>query len=244
MNNLSMENFEKIQGQQLQAILDQINRYHIILKIVVPASGYEGLTMFLNIEKDSMMPSFTVERPPGIDSRTPVTPGNKCHFEFNGPDKIRYNFTTSVIKVEKDDISLNLPEFIRRIQRRKHFRVKAPSGTKLICKIMDKRMEFDVLNISEGGIYIGHQSRYYDDRILFEGGELSEISIIADDEEIRTKFQIKSAEIVRFENHKNIRKHVYGLRIIEIVKNEADKIRKFIYDCQRRVLKRRDTVSY
>ena len=105
-------------------------------------------------------------------------------------------------------------------------------------------MEFDVLNISEGGIYIEHQSRYYDDRILFEGGELSEISIIADDEEIRTKFQIKSAEIVRFENHKNIRKHVYGLRIIEIVKNEADKIRKFIYDCQRRVLKRRDTVSY
>ena len=58
-------------------------------------------------------------------------------------------------------------------------------------------------------------------------------------QDISVKIYIHSIEIVRLEKIDDSDRSNYGLKFIEIDKKEEDKLKRFIYYCQRRILKKR-----
>jgi hypothetical protein len=56
-------------------------------------------------------------------------------FDFVGKDKILYSFRTVVGRINGDDIWMEFPEFIERVQRRKFYRIAPPIGTKIYFEV-------------------------------------------------------------------------------------------------------------
>jgi len=235
-----MEDSERISGSKISNILDQAKKNRTILKIQAIDSGYDGLTMIIKINSEKM--SFLIDYPGGFDSILPNTRDKRCYFEFGDQNKIFYSFSASIDKISKDKIQLKFPEYIERIQRRESFRITVPSGTKLFCNMNDIKFEFDVIDISEGGVLIGMKTRYHDKRFLYENGELSQFIIVAKNDDINVSLDIDSAEIVRLEKLKELGRYTYALKFKGIKKEEGGKIRRFINDCQRRILKQMGTL--
>jgi c-di-GMP-binding flagellar brake protein YcgR len=100
-------------------------------------------------------------------------------------------------------------------------------------------MTFTVINISEGGIQIEADLNRYNKDILFKGNKFSFISLLYDREETPVNIKIGSAEIVRVTKYVETAKLDFGLKILEIKKDDQNEFKKFIYYCQRRVLKER-----
>ena len=82
-------------------------------------------------------------------------PGGPFHLFFQGVDKYWYFFQTSVMHGGTQSLQINIPDKIYYLQRRRHKRVTAPSGTRAIFKTNDKIMDsVHVTDISVGGMLI------------------------------------------------------------------------------------------
>ncbi len=233
-----MESTEKISGNKMLAILEKLKQDHTMLNIHVMGTNFDGLTVILGLS-DTENRGFFVDYPGNADSVAPVEEGKKCYFQFSDGERIQYSFRSTIDRIFGKRIKFPFPEYIERIQRRNCFRTPVPSGAELSCKCGDKQITFRVINISEGGIQIGADLKGYNRDILFKGNKLFSISLIYEEEETPVNIKIDSAEIVRVTKHVETGEMELGLKILEIRKNEQNEFKKFIYYCQRRVLKER-----
>ena len=236
-----MGNSERIIGNKISQLLDQLKKDRIILDIQVLGLDYEGLTMItdINIAKGY----FLIDFPGGFDAVKKSAVGKRCFFEFSDQSKIHYNFRAPIESLIKDNIKINFPDFIERTQRRRFFRVAVPSGTKLFCRLNNIKYEFDVINISEGGVLIGIKSKYHDNAVLYKNGIINRFTIMAKNDDSTVNLSLETAEIVRLENHKDRGRYNYALKFTGVDRAESEKIRRFVYDCQRRILKQRDKLG-
>jgi c-di-GMP-binding flagellar brake protein YcgR len=117
--------------------------------------------------------------------------------------------------------------------------VSVRAGVKLSCICADNKITFSVINISEGGIQIEADLNQYNKDILFKGERLLAISLLYEEEKTPVNIKIGSVEIVRMIKHVETAKMDIGLKILEIKKDDQNELKKFIYYCQRRVLKER-----
>ncbi|MBN1903851.1 MAG: PilZ domain-containing protein [Deltaproteobacteria bacterium] len=233
-----MEDTERISGKKIFAILEKLKQDHTILNIHVMGTNFDGLTIVLGLS-DTENRGFFIDYPGSAGSVAPVAEGKKCYFQFSDGEKIQYSFKTTITRIIGRRIKFRFPEFIERAQRRNSFRVPVPSGVRLSCKCADNQMTFPVINVSEGGILIDADLNRYNKDILFKGKKYSAISLLFDEEETPVNIKIGSAEIVRMAKHVETGKMDFGLKILEIKKDDQNELKKFIYYCQRRVLKER-----
>ncbi len=235
---LSMEDSEKIKGKKAFDLLAQLKDNHTILNIHVMGTNFDGLSIILGLS-DGESPCFFIDYPGRYDSVAPLAEGKKCYFEFSDEGKIRYSFKTTVFKIIGNRIKFLLPEYIERTQRRKSFRIPAPYGTRLICFVISNRLEFDITDISEGGLLAGTEIANHIKKFIYKSATLNNLSISYKEEEVQVKIKVKAAEIVRLEKIKESGRYSYGIKFTEIIKEEQDELKKFIYYCQRKVLKKR-----
>ena len=233
-----MDDSEKISGKKIFNILEQLKRNHTIINIHVMGTDFEGLSVILGLS-DGEKPTFFIDYPGTSDSFIPISEGNKCYFEFNGEDKIQYSFRTTIDRILGKRIKFFFPEVIERTQRRRAFRISVPSGTKLLYSARGNRFEFDILDISEGGLLAGLKFLHHKKELFFKGVKLYNLSISLTQEDISVMIKVKSVEIIRLENIKERGRFNYGLRFIEIDMENKDVLKRFIYYCQRKVLKKR-----
>ncbi len=233
-----MEETEKISGKKMLAILERLKQDHTILNIHVMGTNFDGLTIVLGLS-DTENRGFFIDYPGSADSVTPIAEGKKCYFQFSDSEKIQYSFKTTIDRIFGRRIKFPFPEYIERVQRRNCFRVPVPSGVKLSCKCADTQMTFTVTNISEEGIQIEADLNRYNKDILFKGEKLLAISLLYEEEENSVNIKMGSAEIVRMIKYVETGKMDFGLKILEIKKDDQNELTKFTYYCQRRVLKER-----
>ena len=143
-----------------------------------------------------------------------------------------------IAQVDNDSLTIELPDAIERIQRRKYFRINTPAGTKMILNHHGKGFEFDVINVSEGGALVGHKTRFHNKNIFYEGGLLSKLQLISREEGLATRIYIDSAEIVRIAKNSDRGRYDYAIEFNNILNQNETKIREFIYNCQRKAIKR------
>ena len=80
---------------------------------------------------------------------------------------------------------------------------------------------------------------YHKKEFFFKGSKLNKLSISSVQEDISVMIKVKSVEIIRLENMKERGRVNYGLRFIDIDMENTDVLKRFIYYCQRKVLKKR-----
>lgn len=235
-----MVDSDTIRGDKVFKILDQLQKDKTILNLHVLGIGYEGLTIVTGVDSNNNGDScFLIDRPGGLSMGVfEKIEGKKAIFEFNDENRIHYKFRAIIGGLDKRDIRVEFPESIERIQRRKFFRTISPPGTKILFNA-DNRYEFNVLNISEGGLLINQKARFHNKSLLYVDAILESIYLVSKNDNIVTNIGIKKAEIVRINKSPETGRYNYALKILELGKNEEMDIRKFIYESQRKVLQRR-----
>ncbi len=232
-----MEGSEKITGNKIFGILDQLKNNHTTIDMHVMGTSFDALSIILDVSK-GVFPYFCIDFPGKSRSSVPVVEGGKCYFEFYSEEKIQCKFKAAITAITDKYIKFDFPEFIEKTQRRKAFRVAAPDGTKLKSS-RNKEIDFDVLNIGEGGLLAGIKSSRHNDSIFFNGSVLKGLTIISFQDGIAINTDVESAEIVRVEDKKELGSFYYGIKFTEVNIKSQNEIKRFIYYCQRQLLKKR-----
>ncbi|MBN2420146.1 MAG: PilZ domain-containing protein [Deltaproteobacteria bacterium] len=238
-----MDNSEIISGKKIFDILDQLKNNHTILNIHVVGSDFDGLSIILGVS-DGENPRFFIDYPGRAILDTDFIAGKKCYFEFSDEEKIKYSFKATVDSIFGKRIKFTFPEYIERTQRRKAFRIPAPSGSRLIYPDKDGQIELDIINISEYGFLVSLKGNIYSESIFFKGSKLKNLFLSAGRESKSIRINIGSVEVIRIEKINESRSIRFGLKIIEIENREQDELRRFIYYCQRKELKKRGRFDY
>ena len=233
-----MDNSEKITGKKISEIFKQLKNRHTMMSIHVMGTGFDGLSIILGLS-DGEHPRFFIDYPGRSDAASPFEEGKKCYFEFTDEDRIPYRFKTTIDSIFGKRIKFNFPEFIERTQRRKAFRIPAPSGTKLLYRHKNKKFEFDIINVSESGLLVSIKAASYVRELFYKANILKKLSLSFEKEDISVLISIQSVEIARIDNTDQSGRISLGLKIIAIDKNDRDELKRFVYYCQRRLLKKR-----
>jgi c-di-GMP-binding flagellar brake protein YcgR len=233
-----MESSEKISGSKIYTILEQLKNDHTILNMHVMGTNFDGLTIILGLS-ESENPGFFIDYPGSAGVVAPIAEGKKCYFQFSDGERIKYSFKTTIKSILGRRIKFPFPEVIERTQRRNSFRAPVPQGVKLLYKFADTQLDFEIINISEGGILIQIDIKQYNKQFMVKGKRLSGLVLVYENEEMQINMKIGSVVIVRLLKDIDTDKIELGCKIFEIAKGDQNELMRFIYFCQRKVLKDR-----
>ena len=232
-----------ITGDKQVDILRELQKNRTIISINLLGKGYEGLTIVTGIHTMNNIPLILIARPGGSEDYIQKTSKERVFLEFVDRDKIQYNFKTRIEKVGEDDILIQFPKIINRVQRRKHFRVEPPIGTRMVITADDRRHEVNVINMSMGGALICKDSGGHIKEVFFMGQHLKDIVLKCDENEARARITIKKAEIIRIAKIEETGRFCYALKFLEMDRDMTEQLHVFIYLSQRVILKRWSSIS-
>ncbi len=233
----------KLQDSKMMQLFRQMVESKTIISMQVVGSRFERLTCITDIKDDGKQTHIVVDLPNGFQAAVEKSSVWELCFNFNGPDKLEYIFTTIGGTYSGQDLVLPVPEFVRRLQRRRNFRLLTPPGTRMFFQSKQLKGTLEVINISLGGVFgILRQKEISSSKhpVLKVSQPVFKINIVfpgrmPQDGEI----QIQKAEVVRVERDKENYKHRYALEFKHIDKEELQKLVEIIYQLQREYLQRR-----
>ena len=237
-----MDETDNIQGKTRFNIFEQLKEDKIFIQIRLLGKKYQRLTLVTDIKTKNNIPFFVIDYPEGFREAVEGVDVWKLLFAFNGADKLQYRFRTSHGQIFDNEIWLEFPDFIERMQRRKYFRLDAPIGTKIHLKVSSINREMDVINISLGGalgVFKRIKKETRKGPILKMGETLRHIELeFSSEKEYRT-VHIKKAVVVRIEKNPLKSLYRYAIKFIGVEKEDTKALTRRIYDLQRKYLKKR-----
>lgn len=236
--DITMEAPEIITGENMLGLIDQLKKERIALKLNIAGSDNEGLSILLGIRQVNGNPCLIIDFPAGTGLDMLYAHGKKVNIEFIDKKKIHYSFRSIIEDVTPQNIYVLIPNVINRIQRRRFFRIPPPLGTKIIINERDRKFEFNVINISEGGALISHPADFHDEKIFFQSAQKSLVIVYNEDGNKHT-IKVNKAEIKRINKVLETRRYNYAFHFIDCGRQEENDIRNFIYSCQRRFLEKK-----
>ena len=234
-----MENSDRISGKRIYQLFDQIEKDRTSIKLVLLGKDYERLTIVTGIKNEKGVPYLLIDYPIGFRETVQDFDGGKIIFEFIGGDNIPYSFKTAMHKISGEDIWVRFPESIERIQRRKYFRIAPPLGTKIIFTLNNREYETNVVNLSHGGALVNQKEKSHKDSDFYVDEYIKNIDLVNREKNGKIKIGIKKTVIIRIFKSSETGKYNYALRFMDMEKKEEDKLDKYMYECQRAVLKKR-----
>lgn len=166
----------------------------------------------------------------------------KLIFEFTGKDNIKYSFTTHGGEIAHDAIYLKFPEAIERHQRRRHFRIDVPAGTRLHTADNEAPLDFNVVNVSLGGVLSTHAGRERlpgPDASLEIGSSFRDIELAIPFEDGIQSVFVRMIVLVRFDEKPDRARISYGMHFLDIDQPQKKILNDLIYRLQRDMLRRR-----
>ena len=237
-----MQKSDKIEGDNLINIFKTLKKDKTLIKMHIPSKDYECLTIITNVFPSGRKKAFMIDCPKDFYPACGGLNNIKMHFEFTGKDNLNYTFKTSGGEIHNDEIKAVFPDFIKRKQRRKDFRLHVPPGTRLHMNIDSKLLKMTVLDVSLGGTLIalvGPMCKS-ENRQLFKIGECFEdIELLFPMGGKSFKSKIKKAKIVRVVKSSFKPKNCCALQFVSIDRNEEKALTKFIYKYQQQYLRKR-----
>ncbi len=233
----------KVQGGKMMQLFQQLIESKTIISMQVAGSRFERLTCITDIRDDGKQNYIVVDTPNEFQAAVVNNPEWELHFNFSGPDKLEYIFTTIGGTYSGQDLVLPVPEFVNRLQRRRNFRLVAPPGARMYFQSKQFKGTLELINISLGGAMgILHLKGMTSTKhpVLKVNQPVFKISLVlpgrlSQDGEIL----IKKAEVVRIDRDKENYKHRYAFEFKYIEKDEQRKMLDAIYRIQREYLQRK-----
>lgn len=234
---------DKITDEKRFAIIHELQRDRTIIRLNLLGKKFEGLTMVTGMNTINNVPYILIDRPNGSKEYLENSTGNRVFLEFIGKDRIQYHFKTVIEKAVDDDILIQFPEVINRVQRRKYFRIEPPFGTRMTFKADNRHFKFNVINLSMGGVLIAQDMGLHDKGTFFVGRYIRDILLICEEDGARARIKIKKADLIRIEKNEETGKCFYAIKFLDMDKDTREKLHVYIYCCQRVVLKRWGSLS-
>ena len=210
------------------------------LRLHLLGEGYERLTIVTGIADRDGRPCVLVDRPAGFESDVPDGIGKRVQLEFADKNRIPHSCRSVLTYAEAEDLWLALPTHVERSQRRRHFRVETPQGTRIAYAFEGREHEAPVLNVSMGGILIiGPDKKSGETPCLYTGAKVTGLCLWGKQEGQHVRIRIGKGEIVRIDKNVQTRRMNYAIRFHALDPSEEKALDRFIYYSQRRLLKKR-----
>ena len=236
-----MDDYGKIRGEKVARSLQYLKDNKGLIKIAVKGASFENVSVLTDIDLQGANPRFCIDPPEGIRDALQLKKKCSLYCEFNGEDKVLYNFEIA-IEDWHGDFWFPLPAEIERIQRRRNFRLKAPMGTVLTLRQLEPPIKLLVLDFSLGGLLCMVESRRAGNaksRQLFKGRTLNNLDLTFEEEEGSVLIRILRARIVRTGRNPKTNHEQYAFEFIAIDKTEEKKLTQVLYGMQRKLLRQR-----
>ena len=235
-----MEFRKRIQGDRGLAIFRQLQKERIPMRIHVLGRGYERLTIVTGVENRNGRRFVLVDLPGRFESEVPESAGARVQLEFGDAGHIPHSCRTVVDHVEGNDLWLLLPEAIERVQRRRHFRVEPPQGTRIVLPFEGRDVELPVLNISLGGGLVITPAKGDAKSLPLQAGmNLRDLRLLGAMEEEKIEVGIQLAEVIRVDKVPEQARLHFAFQFLRMHKGGEQMLDRFIYYSQRRLLKKR-----
>lgn len=234
---------ERITGEKRFQVFEALRNDKTFLKMNLTGMDFERLTIVLEIDLGEEGPLFLIDAPAGLREALRDEAPGKIRFEFTGPDNLQYLFNTSGGQVLHDRIWIRLPESIERIQRRRHFRLEAPLGTRLYVSLDGRRQEMNVINVSQGGLLVAPLKGTSRSEIIRTGDYLRRIALVFPSEEDHPSLTIEEALVRRREQDTLTGEPRYGLQFTRLEKKTEKVLTDIIYRLQRQFLRKRGFIE-
>jgi len=239
-----MTGAEKIQGKKLIRLMEQVQREKIMLSMRLVGQNYERLTMITRIPKDTKASYFAIDPP--RDFRNTITKLDtwEIHFNFNGPDNLEYIFTTTGGKIYDNEIRINFPYYIERLQRRRYFRISTPTGTKLSFESDQVQREINLINISMRGtlgLLKTFNGKDQKKPVFKKEDYLKNITMIfpSDIKDHKQKVRVNKTIIRRAEHDPKKNMDIYALEFVSIDRDQERTLTQIIFNLQRLILQKK-----
>jgi c-di-GMP-binding flagellar brake protein YcgR len=242
-----MANIDEIQGSAVLKLIRKLQQDGIPLKMHLIGGEYERLTYIANVRKWKKAHYFLIEYHENFRIAADGLDDPRLRFEFAGKNNINYTFKTGIDQISRKMIWVGLPEVVYSYQRRGHFRLEAPHGTRLCFKINDRPYDLLVINISLGGtlgvlstltIKMERELREKSPEIL-EYVELIFPSKNDNENSEDSKVNIKHCKIIRQHRNPQTQGYEFAIEFKEIAEDQQKKLTTLFYRWQREYLKKR-----
>jgi len=237
-----MAKTEKIKGSAITKIFEELINYRTLLSLDLLSADYKQLTRITALVDRNNEPHFIIDAPEQFEQAATRNAPWRIRFEFVGKDHIKYGFTTIGGEVHDSRIFVKMPRVIERNQRRKLFRINAPTGTKLCLTPAEMRIELEVINLSIGGSLAAlvqtnpdlKRTPPFADTFLLKNAELAFPAEI-----IHPPIKIRAIQIKRMKMNAETKRYEVALEFCEVDNDEQQKLTEVIYQLQRQHLRKR-----
>ena len=224
--------------------MEQLRQEKTMLSMRLVGRDYQRLTMITHIIKDNNASFFAIDPPRDFKNTMTKLDAWEINFNFRGPDNLEYVFTTFGGNFFDDETRIPFPKYIERLQRRRHFRLSVPVGTKLYFELDQIRREIDMLNISMRGalgVLIRSGGKDQKKPILKKEDHIKDIEIILQSDKINTgqRLKVKKAAIKRAEHDPDKKIDIYAFEFESIDKDQEKILIEIIYNLQRLSLRKK-----
>jgi len=240
-----MDNRNTIQGDRQRELFEALRDAQtlITLRLRGATERFERLTLITGVRQDKQTPELLVDSPRGFEHASAALAPWKIIFTFRGTDQLEYTFETRGGRIEGKDLVLPFPEVVERLQRRRHFRVDAPPGTRLTFTRKAQPHSMEVINVSLGGALgvIIRGNKTTDGSPGFRMNQrLSRITLTCpNSDQAPDTITIPKAVVRRVERDQASQRHRYGIEFDGTTPDQLRKLTEFIYRIQRELLRRR-----
>jgi hypothetical protein len=234
----------KVQGRKLVALFNEMIEKKVIISMNVVGAGFDRLTCITGMIESSSGHHLIVDPPD--DFREAAADRDLWHlrFNFNGPDRLEYIFSTKGGAFCEQGLKIPFPEHVERLQRRRNFRIDTLTGTRMNFKLKKIQGVIDLINISQGGCYgvlIKHNFKFMRGSVLKMDQQVSDISMFfpGDENDPDETILVKKAEVKRVEHDQDRGFYRYAFEFKDMEKEEQNRLTQVIYGLQRKYLQRR-----
>jgi len=239
-----MTGAEKMQGKKLIRLMEQVQRKKIMLSMRLVGQNYERLTMVTRIPKGEKASFFAIDPPRDFRNTVSKLGTWDIRFKFNGPDNLEYIFTTSGGKFYDDEIRINLPDYIERLQRRRYFRLSVPIDTKLFFESDQVQREVNLINISMRGTLGLMKTFNGNDQkkpVFKNGNYLKNVKIIfpSDTKDNEREVRVNETIIRRAEHDPKKNMDLYAIEFVNIDRDQEKTLIQIIFNLQRLILQKK-----
>ena len=237
-----MDFTETIDGAGIQTLFEELEKDKTLIKLKIDKIDFESLTLLTGFRRKFGRNYFLLDYPEGFREATAKMKSWRLKFEFTGRDKIQHSFTAIGSDYYRDQLCIDFPKKILRLQRRKNFRLEAPDGSIIDFKIDETRCKEKVIDVSLGGALVSlvcFGDASLEDLPFQPGDMLEEIELVFPGEYEEQRIYIEKATVVRIQDGRQDARICCGLQFRKIDKSQIEALTDFIYNYQRRYLRTR-----
>jgi c-di-GMP-binding flagellar brake protein YcgR len=234
---MTFETMERISGKQKKDLLEELKKDRLVLQLVLAGRNYERLTMITGFESDKGKGAILlIDCPRGFSEDVPDGVGAGVTIEFQGKDRVQYAFKSRIVRVTESDLFLELPESIARVQRRNHFRIAPPKGTRVSFIQFGQAIQGEPVNLSEGGVLLQPMQR---GGRLSVGETIQNLRLRCSLENLSADILVEKAVVRREHPDNETGKVSYAMQFQQMDARDKRALHEFIFNCQREILMKR-----